>query len=215
LISRRACACAYGTYLALVLALALVIERFAAGIVVLLLRGYGGRALRGSGYTFGFGCALVHRGGGDGELARVRCECAYILPSPPLLSLAIPSPSPIHIRTTIALNETGSYVDDESDVSFIQVLLILCSVIKIKLTKSRAGYRRSWETNLNQVHLWVPARSTQRIGYTAADTSSSPASSVLPSCSLLFLALRLKREVIPPRIISRLDSTCSCSLTES
>ncbi|KAJ7840628.1 hypothetical protein B0H13DRAFT_2366147 [Mycena leptocephala] len=48
-------ACAYGTYLAHVLALALVMERSAVGIVVLLLRGYGRRTLRRLWYTFGFG----------------------------------------------------------------------------------------------------------------------------------------------------------------
>ncbi|KAJ7817209.1 hypothetical protein B0H13DRAFT_2458441, partial [Mycena leptocephala] len=51
----RACTHAYGAYPTLVLALALVIEQSAAGVVVFLLRGCGGRALCGSGYTFGFG----------------------------------------------------------------------------------------------------------------------------------------------------------------
>ncbi|KAJ7850748.1 hypothetical protein B0H13DRAFT_2400839 [Mycena leptocephala] len=41
-------------------------------------------ALRRSGYHFVFGCALARRGGGDGELARVCCECAVIVPSPSL-----------------------------------------------------------------------------------------------------------------------------------
>ncbi|KAJ7854240.1 hypothetical protein B0H13DRAFT_2579153 [Mycena leptocephala] len=38
-----------------------------AGVAVLFLRGYGGRALRRSGYIFGFGCALAHQRGGDGD----------------------------------------------------------------------------------------------------------------------------------------------------
>ncbi|KAJ7828606.1 hypothetical protein B0H13DRAFT_2373113 [Mycena leptocephala] len=124
--------CAYGAS-ALVLAVARVIERLsdqgggsvriAAGVAYFFLCGYRGCAFRGS---FVFGCALPRRGDGDGELARVRCECAYILLSPPFLFLAtflfklgripvictilfMPNlPSPIHIRTAIGLNETGS-----------------------------------------------------------------------------------------------------------
>jgi hypothetical protein len=69
---------------------------------------------------------------------------------------------------------------------------------------------------MNQVQLWVPARSTQQVGYTAADTFSSASRvffRLMSSCGLLFLALRLKNRVI--QRVTRLVAVPSPSLETS
>jgi hypothetical protein len=97
------------------------------------------------------------------------------------------------------------------DMSFFS--LSLRSIIEIELIPLGTGYRRSWETKMNQAQLWVSARSTQRVRYW--HFLFCLFFCLVSSCNLLFLALRLKHGVIPLQVIQRPDSTCCCSLTKS
>jgi hypothetical protein len=56
-------------------------------------------------------------------------------------------PSPIHMRTAIALNETGS--DDVFLLFYYCSALILGSIVEIKLIQLSAGHHQSCEPKMN------------------------------------------------------------------